>query len=223
MSPIIQRARSGLEPIDEHFGGVYRKASVLCAGTPRSGKTLVGLQFAAQGLADRERTLLIRDAPHAHLLALAALLGIDLDAKTREGAIVLLHSDQVDAGPSRDHFEPIQRLLDTNRIGRLVLDPVLPWIVEPADPAPLADVISFVDCLADARVTALLTLPWAGRLAQNTHQARLFDLVPVCVSLRRETDAIHALSIRRYLGANPPAGEFTLAIRPGRGLALIRK
>lgn len=222
MRPARRRARSGLGPIDEHFGGVYCGSPVLCRGTPRSGKTLAALQFAAQGLADGERTLLISDAPRPHLAALAALLNIELDAAERDGMLLLLHSDQVDAGPSEANFEAVQLLLDTHRIRRLVLDPVQRWFLDPDHPDPRADVISFVDCLDAAQVTALLTLSWTEEMRESAHAKHLHDLVPVCISMRRATDDVSALAIQRYLGETPPAGEFRLSIQQGRGLVEVR-
>ncbi len=213
-----ERVRIGIHPLDGRFGGVYRSGSALCIGTRQSGKTLVGLHFVAAGLRAGERSLLITDADRTELDALAALLTLDLARAIEADEVLLLGCNEVEAGPSRAHFEPIQRLLETHRLQRLVLDPVVPWIADASAPDPVADVTAFVDNLGAARTTSLLTLPWATQLADQERLEQLRDLVPVCFTLRREADGTRPLSIRRYLGEQAPASELQMVIEPGLGL-----
>jgi circadian clock protein KaiC len=118
-----ERISLGKPELDEMCaGGIYRDSLVMVTGATGTGKTLMGAQFAAAGIAAGERMLLLSfEESSWQLERNARSWGIDLETPQREGRLritsryperVGLEDLLVDIKHDVEEFEP----------GRLVLD-----------------------------------------------------------------------------------------------------
>ena len=84
-----ERMSLGVPEIDEMCGGgIYRDSLVMVTGATGTGKTLMGVQFIAAGLAAGERGLLVSfEENPSQLIRNARSWGVDLETPQREGRL----------------------------------------------------------------------------------------------------------------------------------------
>jgi KaiC/GvpD/RAD55 family RecA-like ATPase len=216
--------RLGIPPFDERYGGVYHRRPLLCVGPAGSGKTVAALQFVEQGLREDERSLVLTTMPKADLLQLADRLGFGLtDAVSLNQAFVVEYGSfqKGDSGVPfllpPDAFTQVQRYVETHRIARLVLDPVLPWVAVPNRHAVGERVTAFVRDIESIGATTFATLPEAVSPLAIHLASRLYDALAVVFSLAQQ-DGHRTLTITRYLGEDHLPPPLRIRIEPGDGI-----
>ena len=95
---IEPRLRTGIDKLDELFGpGIPRGSSLLVAGVPGTGKTLLLLEFLYRGAQAGERGILFSfEETPARLMSNARGLGWDLEAEIECGRIEIVFVPQPD-------------------------------------------------------------------------------------------------------------------------------
>ena len=78
----FNRLKSGAEGIDALIGGGFPEGSVvLVAGTPGTGKTILGIQYLVEGVKKKEMGILISfEQEKSDIIRQAACFGWDLEA-----------------------------------------------------------------------------------------------------------------------------------------------
>ena len=76
MDKCIELVPSGIPFLDQNWGGVYRGATYVVHGPPKSGRTLTGLQFASQAAASDEVCVYLTNIRPRNLIIHAASMGI---------------------------------------------------------------------------------------------------------------------------------------------------
>ena len=223
--PTPPPVRTGAEFFDASFGGVSRGRALLIRGPSGAGKSVFALQFLARGLSRRERGLLLSPRASGEVAEFARALRLPLDEPIESGRLLALDSRRYapERGPAAAQipsaaFEQLAEILLSNRIRRVALDPVSPWL-ENADEAAAR---SFLRALERMGVTTLLTLPAPGDADTLGLAARLEPLV--AVSARLECDAGGALRWRcvRANGAAVSVEGIVVTLQPGIGLRRVR-
>jgi circadian clock protein KaiC len=118
------RISLGKPELDQLFdGGIYRDSLVMVTGATGTGKTLMGLEFTAAGLAAGERALLFSFEESPEQLARnARSWGIDLETPQREGRLRMvsryperlgLEDLLVDIKHDIEEFEPQRLVIDS--------------------------------------------------------------------------------------------------------------
>ena len=142
---MIAKTLTGIGFFDERYGGVYRGRSLLVSGRAGTGKTVMGLQFVRQGLAQDERCLVLSTMAANDLTICAEALGFNFANDLDMGHLILLEYSSFVPGREvtaqtllpPEGFDQLRQIMDANAVRRVVLDTVLPWVATPdADRLP---------------------------------------------------------------------------------------
>lgn len=123
--PTMKRAGFGMTELDQLLeGGIPSQSSALLVGNAGVGKTLIGLNFAADGARRGEKALVYSfGEPRGSLVARAKRVGLDLEPLISSGALTLEYApsfeDQADVIAGR-----ILGLLEKTGAKRLLVDDV---------------------------------------------------------------------------------------------------
>ena len=228
---MISKTPIGLTFFDAEYGGVYPNRVVLVTGGAGTGKTILGLQFVAQGLRQQERVLMLSTQHAQDLVITTDSLGTPVAAAVESGALTLLEYNEF--VPGRDHeasimlppdgFIQLKEIIEHQAVNRVVIDTVLPWVTLP-DAAHLPEhVFSLVRAFERLGVTALFTLPKPVSTAAVRLRKLLEDVVPVSLSLLHEPTApSRQLIVNKYLGMNIKPDGFRYDILPQKGFVLFQ-
>ncbi len=196
---------------DSRYGGVYRGRPFLVSGRSGAGKTVLGLQFALQGIQQDERTLMLSVWRAKDLMIMSDSLGLPMGNAVSNGMLALLEYSDFVPGRDReaqwmlppDGFLQLQNFIDQHAIRRVVLDTVLPWIALRTNPEKLSEhLFSFVRAFERMGVTALFTMPRPVSPAAFRLKNKLEELMPVAITLQRPEEAASnwLCIVTKYLG-----------------------
>lgn len=90
MSAFAAMLPSGIDPIDEEWGGLYRGGAYLAFGRAATGRGLLTLRYAQTGVQGGERCLFIASDRPKDLVIQAASIGFDLKQAQQDGNIRLM-------------------------------------------------------------------------------------------------------------------------------------
>ncbi len=90
MSAFAAMLPSGIDPIDEEWGGLYRGGAYLAFGRAATGRGLLTLRYAQTGVQGGERCLFIASDRPKDLVIQAASIGFDLKQAQQDGLIRLM-------------------------------------------------------------------------------------------------------------------------------------
>lgn len=90
MSAFAAMLSSGIDPIDEEWGGLYRGGAYLAFGRAATGRGLLTLRYAHTGVQGGERCLFIASDRPKDLVIQAASIGFDLKQAQQDSLIRLM-------------------------------------------------------------------------------------------------------------------------------------
>ncbi len=90
MNGNIRLIPSGFKFIDKKWGGVYRSGSYLVIGQRKSGRTLLGLQFALEAAKQNEVCLYFTNMRPKDLMIQAASLNFDIQSYMNQNLIIVV-------------------------------------------------------------------------------------------------------------------------------------
>lgn len=226
---MIDKTRLGIPFFDDVFGGVYRNRQVLCCGRAGSGKSILGLHFIHQALADGDRALLLSGYRAADTLIVAGSFGMPFADAVASGQLMLLEyasfitekasSPNIMLPPQA--FMELQETIEAQSIRRVVLDTVLPWVAIQPISRLVEHLYSFVHALDRIGATVLLTLPKPISNAAFLLKNKLDDLCPVSIALDHTNQADRVMRVPKYLGEIQNLSKpMPFAIRSGKGFVL---
>jgi circadian clock protein KaiC len=119
----ISRVATGVPGLDELVNGGYFVASTtLVVGISGAGKSVMALQFIAEGARRGERSLMITlDEPPAQVLRNAHSIGIDLQSCIDKGMVHLWYEPPQEFEIDR-HFAQIEAVVESFKPQRAVID-----------------------------------------------------------------------------------------------------
>lgn len=100
MSTSIRLIPSGFSFIDENWGGIYRGGSYLLVGPRKSGRTLLGLQFALESAKSSEVCLYFTNMRPKDLMIQSASLNFDIQTYMNQNLIIVVR-----VAPPNDIYE----------------------------------------------------------------------------------------------------------------------
>ncbi len=117
------RVTTGVLGLDEMMGGGYfRGSTTLLVGITGSGKSVMALQYIAEGARLGERgVMLTLDEPPAQVLRNAATIGLDLKPAIEQGLVRLVYDRPQEIEIDR-HFLQLEKLVKEFRPRRAVID-----------------------------------------------------------------------------------------------------
>jgi len=120
---ISRRLTSGVPGLDELLGGgMWPGATILVVGVSGAGKSVMSLQYIAEGVRQGQRGLMVTlDEPAAQVLRNASAIGIDLQSYIDQGAVQLWYDPPQEMEVDR-HFARLEETISTFRPERVVID-----------------------------------------------------------------------------------------------------
>ena len=100
MTNSVRRIPSGFTFIDQNWGGIYRGGSYLLIGPRKSGRTLIGLQFALEAAKSNEVCLYFTLMRPKDLMIQAASLNFDIQTYMNQNLIIVVR-----VAPPNDIYE----------------------------------------------------------------------------------------------------------------------
>ena len=206
----------GVEGFDRRFGGVYSGRTALVCGPDGAGKSTLALSFLHTGLGDGEPGLLLAEDTPETVIRRGLEWGVDVERAVDGGLLTVLNYPEYSpdlrsstyANLPSDSFEALRQVIEEQKIRRLALDTVLPW-VQIAD-ADLAARVTFslVRAIDKLGVTTLLTIPFPDSDPARELRRIIECNVPCALEILRPSPASdlalrdgRSIVTRKYLGA----------------------
>jgi circadian clock protein KaiC len=117
------RVTTGVPGLDEMTnGGYFLGSTTLVVGITGSGKSVMALQYVAEGARMGERSVMLTlDEPRAQVLRNAASIGIDLKPAIEQGLVRLVYDRPQEIEIDR-HFLQLEKIVKEFRPRRAVID-----------------------------------------------------------------------------------------------------
>ena len=96
------KALTGVKFFDEQYGGTYANRVMLVTGKSATGKSVLSLQFIAQGLSMNERCLLVSARPAEDVALYASAYGISVDEAIESNNLIILEYSEYVPGRDRE-------------------------------------------------------------------------------------------------------------------------
>jgi len=127
---------SGFSFIDKNWGGIYRGGSYLLVGQRKTGRTLVGLQFALEAAKQKEVCLYFTNMRPKDLMIQAASLNFDIQSYMNQNLIIVVRvappNDVYDMPNPDDYLveylNDIITVVNQYKPNRIIFDELTPYI-----------------------------------------------------------------------------------------------
>ncbi len=136
MKKKIQLVQSGISLVDNAWGGFYRGGTYLLIGPRKSGRTLVGLQYALECASQKEVCLYFTSMRPKDLMIQAASIDFDLQHYMNQNLIIVVRvappSDLYEVGNPDDflveYLNDIVTVVEQYQPNKIVFDELTPFI-----------------------------------------------------------------------------------------------
>lgn len=136
MSGSVKLIPSGFGFIDDNWGGIYKGGSYILVGPRKSGRTLMGLQFALEAAKSQEVCLYFTNMRPKDLMIQAASLNFDIQSYMNQNLIIVVRVAppyEVYDAPNSDNFlidylRDIITVVDQYSPSRIIFDELTPYI-----------------------------------------------------------------------------------------------
>jgi len=136
MKKKIQIIPSGIELVDKAWGGFYRGGTYLMIGQRKSGRTLLGLQYAMETAKQKEVCLYFTNMRPKDLMIHAASIDFDLQSYMNQNLIIVVRvAAPSDLGDLRnpdnflvEYLKDIVTVVDQYFPSRIIFDELTPFI-----------------------------------------------------------------------------------------------
>ncbi len=170
---------SGIDVIDNAWGGLYRGGSYLVYGKAASGRGLLTLMFARTGATLREPTLFISADRQKDLIIQAASIGFNLRHAYESGIVRLMRVPPLmnvqqmgDDGVSKALWDLIG-LIRKHRPTRLVMNDFLPFVAFRSFDRFRVEFIQFLEQIDSLETTLMVVMPEPA----NQQSRRVIDFM----------------------------------------------
>ncbi len=179
---LYARISSGLDFLDASIGGLYSNRCYMLRGPAQSGRTTMSLQYLLAGLENGENGLMISSDRIENVILKAEAMGISLENYLMDNRLILMEYPQ-EITRGQFHFGGIVNLLGEiehyvkmYNCSRLVVDTLLPLLIQPNEPHFVNYVYSLMNSFDAMNVTTLVTTgepssPTALRIIQLLEDA----------------------------------------------------
>jgi len=136
MSRGIRLIPSGFKFIDKAWGGIYIGGSYLLVGPKKSGRTLIGLQFALEAAKNNDVCLLFTNMRPKDLMIQAASVNFDIQSYMSQNLIIVVRIsppnyiyDTYNADDYLiEYFNDIITVVNQYKPSRIIFDEITPYI-----------------------------------------------------------------------------------------------
>ena len=136
MKKKIQIIQSGISLVDKIWGGFYRGGTYLLVGPRKSGRTLIGLQYAMECAGQKEVCLYFTSMRPKDLMIQAASIDFDLQYYMNQNLIIVVRvappSELFEVGNPDDflteYLNDIVTVVEQYQPNKIVFDELTPFI-----------------------------------------------------------------------------------------------
>ena len=201
-----QRVATGIEGLDRMLGGkgVYRGSSVLVSGSPGTGKSSVGVSFAAAACRRGERAVIFCYEESAQqVLRNMRSIGLDLQPFVDQG-LLTIHASRPTLHGVEQHLVLMHDMVRDLKPALIVVDPISNLTIERDDSALKPTLMRLIDFLKHAGITAVfmsLTSDTQGGLADSqVGVSSLMDTWLVLANLESNGERTRSLQVVKSRG-----------------------
>ena len=132
----FQLIKSGNPLVDESWNGFYKGCTYFVIGPPKSGKTILALQFALEASSKKDSCLYLTTFKLNDLMINSSVIDLDLQNYIDQGIITLTRiadpkdfNQTVDPDSNlKDYFGDLRKLIELYSPTRIVVDELTPFI-----------------------------------------------------------------------------------------------
>ena len=211
------KLKTGIPGLDEILkGGIREKSAVLVSGGPGTGKTILAMQFLAEGARRGEAGMyILYDTEKEELLDYAHDLGIDLRKYEGKQLFIVKQPLLVQKTPSL--AIPLQLLRD-KKIKRVVLDSLtmFSYVHVTEDRSYRAEIVTFLERMKD--ITLVATAEAAGSYFDSISykpEDFLFDGIIFLAKIRQEASFERVLHVAKMRGQEHLMNVYPVSVGEG--------
>lgn len=166
MKRSVRLINSGIQLVDNTWGGFYKGGTYLLVGERKTGKTLISIQYAVEAAKQKGTCLFFTNARPKDVIIQAASIDVDLEDYINQNKIIIVRvapPSDVYGFADRDnllseYLADIENLVNQYNPSRLVFDEITPYI-DYQDTNKLKSVFtSTFEGIEDRGITSLLIL-----------------------------------------------------------------
>jgi|WetSurMetagenome_2_1015567.scaffolds.fasta_scaffold21253_2 KaiC/GvpD/RAD55 family RecA-like ATPase len=136
MNKNIILMKSGIDLVDQAWGGFYKGGTYILQGPHKSGRTLLGLQSAMQAVNQKEICLYFTTMRPKDLMIQAASIGFDLQMYMNQNLIIVVRvASPVDISEMKnpdeylkEYFTDIVKVIQQYNPNRIIFDELTPYL-----------------------------------------------------------------------------------------------
>jgi KaiC/GvpD/RAD55 family RecA-like ATPase len=136
MNKNIVLMKSGIDLVDQEWGGFYKGGSYILQGPHKSGRTLLGLQYAMQAVNQKEICIYFTTMRPKDLMIQAASIGFDLQTYMNQNLIIVVRvSLPADVGEVKnsdeylkEYYTDIIKVIQQYNPNRIIFDELTPYL-----------------------------------------------------------------------------------------------
>ncbi len=181
-----ERAPTGIPKLDAMLGGkgFYRASSVLVSGSPGTGKSSIGAQFADAACRRGERALIFayEESP-AQMLRNMASIGLRLQPWVKKG-LLQIHSSRPTMHGLEQHLVMIHDTVRAFQPRVVVIDPISNLTIDGNETEVKPTLMRLIDILKSRQITSLFTSLTSGIAALEDSGVGVSSLMDSWLLLR---------------------------------------
>lgn len=194
MAGAIRRIPSGFSFIDKNWGGIYRGGSYLLMGPRKSGRTLIGLQFALEAAKSSEVCLYFTLMRPKDLMIQAASLNFDIQSYMNQNLIIVVRV----APPNNiyDMYNPddylveylndIITVVDQYHPARIIFDELTPFVGFKNLNYLKDSFVQTLETIEDRDITSLFVISEPATKKAQSIVEGLSEYVTATIQLKKE-------------------------------------
>lgn len=227
----VRRITSGFNLIDRNWGGVYRGGSYLVVGPRKSGRTLLGLQFALEAAKSAEVCLYFTIMRPKDLMIQAASLNFDIQSYMNQNLIIVVRvaapNDIYEVYNPDDYlveyFNDIMTVVEQYHPARIIFDELTPFVGFRNLDYLRNTFLSTLEFIEDHDITSLFVISEPATQKANSIVEGLSQFVTGVIQLKKEgqkADRFHGGSVSIIPNVGHTEGQFTseYRIEPYKGV-----
>ncbi|MGK9476165.1 RAD55 family ATPase [Melioribacter sp. OK-6-Me] len=228
----VRMIPSGFEFIDKNWGGVYRGGSYLLVGPRKSGRTLLGLQFALEAARASEVCLYFTLMRPKDLMIQAASLNFDIQSYMNQNLIIVIRV----APPNEvygmynpddylvEYFKDILTVVNQYNPTRIIFDELTPFVGFKNLDYLRNTFLNTVETIEERDITSLFIISEPATPKAHAIVEGLSQFVTGIIRLSKPNDRISRFQGGRVTitpNVGHTEGEFTAEykIRPNKGVS----
>ncbi len=212
VTPFAPKLLSGIDVIDDGWGGLYRGGSYLVYGRAISGRGLLSLMFTQTGTLLGEQCLLISPERPRDLMIHAASIGFDLRKAHETGRVKLMRIPPVfslqnagDDGVSRA-LHDLVTIIRQHQPGRVVISDFTPFVLFKSFDRLRTEFIQMLDEIEPLNTTVMIGM--SEPASRRSDEVIEFIKTQMTGSIHLELEQDDDTNTRRRITLIPNIGHF---------------